>query len=155
MKLSSSFLSSVAVTIIVALSNNSVIDVVLGQGDAKVQCDGGKTVGESCTQIDIVCEDSATAAGAASKIKCNGSTFVAFEGTVGTGFTDAPSTTPCNGPVECSGDAKISSSKESNEDGTGDMTDVEIDGSSGSGTTTYVGTIAAATAATVCVVALL
>merc|ERR1711865_688190 len=107
---------------------------------------------------DIVCEDSATAAGAASKIKCNGSTWVAFEGTVGTGFTDAPSTTPCNGPVECSGDAKISSSKESNEDGTGDMTDVEIDGSSsgsGSGTTTYVGTIAAATAAAVCVVALL
>merc|ERR1711865_924760 len=108
---------------------------------------------------DIVCEDSATAAGAASKIKCNGTTWVAFEGTVGTGFTDAPSNTPCNGPVECSGDAKISSSKESNEDGTGDMTDVDVDvdsgSGSGSGTTTYVGTIAAATAAAVCVVALL
>mmetsp|Transcript_26536 Transcript_26536/g.29758 ORF Transcript_26536/g.29758 Transcript_26536/m.29758 type:complete len:162 (-) Transcript_26536:259-744(-) len=161
MKFSSTFLSSVAV-LLITLSNNTV-DVV-GQdkpGDATVYCDGGRTEGDVCTQTGAVCIDSTSSAGAEKKIECNGTEFVPFTGTVGEAFTDPPKPAKCDGtPEDCSGEVRINASKEtaeaddmSNVVSGGDMTDV--DGSGGySATNTYVSTVAA-TAAAVCVLALL
>jgi len=185
MKLSSSFLSSVAV-IVSTLSYNTlnVVGDNATPGDATSYCDGvwtelgwsGVKAGDACTKTGATCMVSASPTEVTDQmVECNGTTmtFVPFTGTVGEAFVTPPSTTAGGtaadsalGPAEI--DASITSSSlakgetdaeaddMSNVVSGGDMTAMSTaEGSSGT-TNTYVSTVAAAaTVAIVGVVALL
>merc|ERR1712238_490766 len=104
MKLSSSFLSSVAV-IVSTLSYNTlnVVGDNATPGDATSYCDGvwtelgwsGVKAGDACTQTGATCMVSASPTEVTDQmVECNGTTmtFVPFTGTVGEAFVTPPST---------------------------------------------------------------
>merc|ERR1712238_343994 len=110
MKLSSSFLSSVAV-IVSTLSYNTlnVVGDNATPGDATSYCDGvwtelgwsGVKAGDACTKAGATCMVSASPTEVTDQmVECNGTTmtFVPFTGTVGEAFVPPPKNyTGCDG----------------------------------------------------------
>jgi len=109
MKLSSSFLSSVAV-IVSTLSYNTlnVVGDNATPGDATSYCDGvwtelgwsGVKAGDACTKTGATCMVSASPTEVTDQmVECNGTTmtFVPFTGTVGAAFVSEPTTPKCDG----------------------------------------------------------